>query len=155
MQHNWVSGADGRLTHAGHCFLLRTHRKVTIMTIANFVTVRMHPKLGVVLFDARAQLGLGPEAIRLFKVASRQSGTFRRDIVSKDLVPCPDPVLAEHEPIVTMYSEAREARRKPYCLQCRRHIGSVDASLCEDCASLKCSCGSCGCVSTSRRRKAA
>lgn len=125
------------------------------MAIASFVKVRMHPKLGVVLFDSRAQLGLGPEAIRLFKVASRQSGTFRRDIVSRDLEACPETALAEHEAIVEMYAEAREARRKPYCLRCRRHIGSVDASLCEECASLKCSCGSCACIATSRRRKAA
>ncbi|HSN73264.1 MAG TPA: hypothetical protein VLT59_17240 [Steroidobacteraceae bacterium] len=125
------------------------------MSIGNFLKVCVHPKLGIVLLDSRAQLGLGPDSVRLFKVASRQSGTFRKDIVTRDLAPCPAEVLAEHAAVVTTYSEARAARRKPYCTQCRRHIGSVDATLCEDCNALKCSCGSCGCVATSRRRKAA
>ena len=125
------------------------------MSIGHFLKVCVHPKLGIVLLDARAQLGLGPDALRLFKLETRQSGTFRRDIVNRDLKPCPHELFAAHETLVTMYSEAREARRKPYCLQCRRHIGSVDASLCEDCASLKCSCGACNCAVPARRRKAA
>jgi hypothetical protein len=127
----------------------------TVMSIGSFLKVCLHPKLGVVLVDSRAQLGLGPDAVRLFKVAARQSGTFRRDIVSRDLVTCPDDVLAPHRALVTTYTAARLARRKPYCPHCRRHIGSVDASLCEDCESLKCSCGACGCAERARRRKAA
>jgi hypothetical protein len=125
------------------------------MNPANDLKISRHPKLGVVIYDPRAQLGIGPDAVRLFKVASRRSGTFRREIVFRDLEACVADSLADEQPIVNAYSEARSTRRKPYCPRCRRHIGSVDAGLCADCHGLKCTCGACECVASGRRKRAA
>jgi len=116
--------------------------------------VRFHPKLGVVIYDPVAQMGLAGEQIRLFKVGSMGSGTFMRAIVNKDLAVCPVEAADEHAAAVTIYRTARAARRKPYCEQCRRHFGSVDFTVCTDCSSIRCTCGACGCGAT-RRRKAA
>ena len=37
----------------------------------------------------------------------------------------------------------------------RNFPGSVDFTVCTDCSAIRCTCGTCSCVSTSRRRKAA
>lgn len=117
---------------------------------ADSFQVYTHPKLGVVIYDPVAQMGLAREQMRLFKVGSMASSTFMRSIVSKDLTACED--LVEQ---VQTYRAARSSRRKPYCEQCRRHYGSVDFSVCSDCNAIRCTCGTCSCVSSSRRRKAA
>lgn len=117
--------------------------------------LRFHPRLGAVIYDAGAQMGLAADMLRLFKVSSASASTFKRDIVSRDLGPCPDDFDAAARQVLDAYRSARQSRRKPYCEQCRRHLGSVDVSLCPDCRSLKCSCGSCSCVVSTRKRKAA
>lgn len=110
-----------------------------------------HPKLGVVIYDPVAQMGLAREQMRLFKVETMGASTFLRAIVSKDLQ-ATDDAAAE---AVQAYRAARASRRKPYCEQCRRHYGSVDFSVCPECNSIRCTCGTCSCASSSRRRKAA
>jgi hypothetical protein len=115
--------------------------------------VRFHPKLGVVIYDALAQLGIAKEQMRLFKINSMSATTFRRDIVSKDLGVCEAEVMQESAMGVDAYRIARGARRKPYCENCRRHFGSVDFSVCTDCTAIRCACGTCSCVA--RKRKAA
>lgn len=117
--------------------------------------VCFHPKLGVVINDPVAQMGLAREQMRLFKVGPQMASTFMRSIVSKDLAPCTGEqlvVIAKH---VDAYRTARGARRKPYCEHCRRHYGSVDFTLCTDCSAIRCTCGTCSCVSSSRKKKAA
>jgi hypothetical protein len=116
--------------------------------------IQIHPKLGVVIYDPVAQMGLAKEQMRLFKVGSMSSTTFLRAIVSKDLVRCSEPT-AETSEAVDSYRVARVNRRKPYCEQCRRHFGSVDFTVCKECSSIRCTCGTCSCASSSRRRKAA
>lgn len=115
--------------------------------------VRFHSKLGVVIYDPIAQLGIAKEQMRLFKINSMSATTFRRDIVSKDLGVCEAETMQESAMGVEAYRNARIARRKPYCESCRRHFGSVDFSLCTDCSSIRCACGTCSCVA--RKRKAA
>jgi len=115
--------------------------------------VRFHPKLGVVIYDALAQLGIAKEQLRLFKINSMSATTFRRDIVSKDLGVCEAEVMQESAMGVDAYRIARGARRKPYCENCRRHFGTVDFSVCTDCTAIRCACGTCSCVA--RKRKAA
>jgi hypothetical protein len=122
---------------------------------ADAFQVFSHPKLGVVIYDPVAQMGLAREQMRLFKVGAMGASTFMRAIVSKDLAPCSVDVAAASETAVTTYRTARASRRKPYCEQCRRHFGSVDFTVCGDCANIRCTCGTCSCVSSSRRRKAA
>jgi hypothetical protein len=117
--------------------------------------VSFHPKLGAVIYDPVAQMGLAREQMRLFKLGSMGASTFMRDIVSKDLTPCPFDSLQEHAAAVDMYRSARTGRRKPYCEHCRRHYGSVDFTVCTDCSTIRCTCGTCSCASSSRRRKAA
>jgi hypothetical protein len=117
--------------------------------------VRFHPKLGVVISDPVAQMGLAKEQMRLFKIGEMISGTFMRSIVSKDLAPCSDEQERKTAESVEAYRIARAARRKPYCAQCRRHFGSVDFTLCTDCTAIRCTCGTCSCVAKVRRRKAA
>jgi hypothetical protein len=117
--------------------------------------LQFHPKLGVVIYDPVAQMGLAPEQMRLFKVGSMGATTFMRSIVSKDLTCCSDSQCAEHAGAVDSYRAARGGRRKPYCEHCRRHFGSVDFSVCKDCNTIRCTCGTCSCASSSRRRKAA
>jgi hypothetical protein len=117
--------------------------------------VRFHPKLGVVIYDPVAQMGLGGEQIRLFKVGSMGASTFMKAIVAKDLAPCPVDTADDNANAVTAYRAARGARRKPYCESCRRHFGSVDFTVCTDCSSIRCTCGTCSCASSSKRRKAA
>jgi hypothetical protein len=117
--------------------------------------VFVHPKLGVVIYDPVAQMGLAREQMRLFKVGSMGASTFMRAIVSKDLVACEDTTTGQHAEAVGSYRTARTSRRKPYCEQCRRHFGSVDFTVCSDCSAIRCTCGTCSCVSSSRRRKAA
>jgi hypothetical protein len=119
---------------------------------ADSIQVYAHPKLGVVIYDPVAQMGLAKEQMRLFKVGTMASSTFLRSIVSKDLKASEDSAGAEQ---VQAYRAARTGRRKPYCEQCRRHFGSVDFTVCADCNAIRCTCGTCACVSTSRRRKAA
>ncbi len=116
------------------------------------IQVFTHPKLGVVIYDPVAQMGLSQEQMRLFKLGTMGASTFMRSIVSKDLTTCEDSVDAGQ---VQVYRAARTGRRKPYCEQCRRHFGSVDFTVCADCSAIRCTCGTCSCVSTSRRRKAA
>lgn len=116
--------------------------------------VYVHPKLGVVIYDPIAQMGLAREQMRLFKVGAMGSSTFLRSIVSKDLSAAEGSAHGNAE-AVDAYRNARAGRRKPYCEQCRRHFGSVDFTVCGDCSSIRCTCGTCSCVSTSRRRKAA
>jgi|SRR3954451_16263262 hypothetical protein len=117
--------------------------------------VLMHPKLGVVIYDPVAQMGLAREQMRLFKVGSMGASTFMRSIVSKDLAAYDDPSAKKEGEAVATYRSARVSRRKPYCLQCRRHFGSVDFTVCGECSAIRCTCGTCSCVSSSRRRKAA
>ncbi len=117
---------------------------------ADSFQVFVHPKLGVVIYDPVAQMGLAREQMRLFKVGIMGSSTFLRSIVSKDLQPCEEAIEQ-----VQTYRAARSSRRKPYCEQCRRHYGSVDFTVCSDCNAIRCTCGTCSCVSSSRRRKAA
>lgn len=117
--------------------------------------VQFHPKLGVVIYDPVAQMGLAREQMRLFKVGSMTSSTFMRGVVSKDLGACTDGPANESAPAVETYRTARSSRRKPYCEQCRRHFGSVDFTVCADCSAIRCTCGACSCVTRSRRRKAA
>ncbi len=95
-------------------------------------------------------MGLAREQMRLFKIGTMASSTFLRAIVSKDLQACEEAVEQ-----VQAYRAARASRRKPYCEQCRRHYGSVDFSVCADCHSIRCTCGTCSCASSSRKRKAA
>lgn len=115
--------------------------------------VRFHSKLGVVVYDPLAQLGIAKEQMRLFKISTMSATTFRRDIVSKDLGVCEAEVMQESANGVDAYRTARTARRKPYCESCRRHFGSVDFSVCTECTSIRCACGTCSCVQ--RKRKAA
>jgi hypothetical protein len=122
---------------------------------ADAFQVFSHPKLGVVIYDPVAQMGLAREQMRLFKLGSMSASTFMRDIVSKDLAPCTVETVTESAPAVTSYRSARASRRKPYCEQCRRHFGSVDFTVCGDCTNIRCTCSKCSCASSSRRRKAA
>lgn len=117
--------------------------------------VQFHPKLGVVIYDPVAQMGLAKEQMRLFKLGSMSATTFMRSIVSKDLVQCPEAQGVENAAAVDSYRVARGGRRKPYCEHCRRHFGSVDFAVCHDCNTIRCTCGTCSCASSSRRRKAA
>jgi len=119
---------------------------------ADSIQIYRHPKLGVVLYDPVAQMGLTREQMRLFKVGTMASSTFLRAIVSKDLAACDDSASAEQ---IQIYRPARSSRRKPYCENCRRHFGSVDFAVCGDCNMIRCTCGTCSCASSSRRRKAA
>jgi len=117
--------------------------------------VFVHPKLGVVIYDPVAQMGLAREQMRLFKIGSMGASTFMRSIVSKDLATGSDDSIGQQAGAVATYRSARTSRRKPYCEQCRRHFGSVDFTVCTDCSAIRCTCGTCSCVSSSRRRKAA
>ncbi len=114
-----------------------------------------HQKLGVVIYDPVAQMGLAREQMRLFKISSMGASTFMRSIVSKDLAACSDGQSAEFANAVSLYRTARTGRRKPYCEHCRRHFGSVDFTVCSDCSTIRCTCGACSCASSSRRKKAA
>jgi hypothetical protein len=125
---------------------------VMIMSGDSF-QVRFHPKLGVVIYDPVAQMGLAGEQIRLFKVGAMGASTFMKAIVNKDLAPCPVDTADDNSNAVSAYRTARANRRKPYCEQCRRHFGSVDFTVCTDCSSIRCTCGTCSCVT--KRRKAA
>jgi hypothetical protein len=122
---------------------------------ADAFRVCFHPKLGVVIYDPVAQMGLSREQMRLFKVGSMGASTFMRGIVSKDLADCSEGQAGEHLAAVAAYRAARGGRRKPYCEHCRRHFGSVDFSVCADCSAIRCTCGTCSCASSSRKRKAA
>jgi hypothetical protein len=117
--------------------------------------VRFHPKLGIVIYDPVAQMGLAREQMRLFKLGAMGASTFMREIVSKDLGACEPQQAQEHAAGVDAYRTARTSRRKPYCEQCRRHFGSVDFTVCSDCGTIRCTCGTCSCASSTRRRKAA
>lgn len=117
--------------------------------------VCFHPKLGAVIYDPIAQMGLAREQMRLFKLDSMSASTFMRDIVSKDLGACAEEQASEQAAKVDMYRSARAGRRKPYCEQCRRHFGSVDFTVCSGCSTIRCTCGACSCASSSRRRRAA
>jgi hypothetical protein len=116
--------------------------------------VHIHPKLGLVIYDPIAQMGLASEQMRLFKIGSMGASTFLRSIVSKDLEPCKELSAQESAKAVDAYRTARAGRRKPYCEECRRHFGSVDFTVCLDCSTIRCTCGKCSCVSTRRRKLA-
>jgi hypothetical protein len=117
--------------------------------------IYFHPKLGVVIYDPVAQMGLAREQMRLFKVGAMGASTFMRSIVSKDLCACGESQAHDHAAALDAYRAARGGRRKPYCEHCRRHFGSVDFTVCSDCNTIRCTCGTCSCASSSRRKKAA
>jgi hypothetical protein len=122
---------------------------------ADAFQIHFHPKLGVVIYDPVAQMGVAPEQMRLFKLNTMSATTFLRSIVNKDMSPISQDQASEHVTALDAYRNARAARRKPYCEQCRRHFGSVDFAVCKSCTSIRCTCGTCACASSSRRRKAA
>jgi hypothetical protein len=128
---------------------------VAAIMAADTFQIFSHPKLGIVIYDPVAQMGLAREQMRLFKLGTMGASTFMRAIVSKDLAPSSADVASATETAVTHYRSARANRRKPYCEQCRRHFGSVDFTVCSDCSGIRCTCGTCSCASSSRRRKAA
>ena len=74
---------------------------------ADAFQVFSHPKLGVVIYDPVAQMGLAREQMRLFKVGAMGASTFMRAIVSKDLAPCSVDVATASETAVTTYRTAR------------------------------------------------
>lgn len=47
--------------------------------------VGTHPKLGLVLYDKRSQIGVPPGFVRLFVVAESRMGKFKRDIARSGL----------------------------------------------------------------------
>ena len=69
-----------------------------------------HPKLGVVIYDPVAQMGLAREQMRLFKVGAMGASTFVRDIVSKDLGACGDEQSRQNAAAVSTYRAARVSR---------------------------------------------
>jgi len=146
LQHNCTSFLPS--------FSFPLHCEVLAMS-ADAFQVHFHPKLGVVIYDPVAQMGLAPEQMRLFKINSMGATTFLRSIVNKDMAPISDTQATEHGTALDAYRSARAARRKPYCEQCRRHFGSVDFTVCKGCTAIRCTCGTCSCASSSRRRKAA
>ena len=72
--------------------------------------VCFHPKLGVVISDPVAQMGLAREQMRLFKLAPMSASTFMRAIVSKDLSPCSAEQLQTNATAVETYRAARSGR---------------------------------------------
>jgi len=162
LQHNdgcWRAPATSSDPDFGFQFsnvraLFRTRLRVHVMSADPF-QVQFHPKLGVVIYDPVAQMGISKEQLRLFKLESMTATTFVRAIVSKDLTACPQAEGVANASGVDSYRAARGGRRKPYCEHCRRHFGSVDFAVCKDCNAIRCTCGTCSCASGARRRKAA
>lgn len=110
------------------------------------IWVGYHPKVGPVIFNPRSQRGLEQDRVRLYKLDEKCSGTFIKEIVRSNLV-VPDGALwFRIEPAVAGYVAAFARRRRiTHCFNCKRHLDSVDFSLCESCGWIRCSCGACGC----------
>ncbi len=96
--------------------------------------VHFHPKLGVVIYDPVAQMGLAREQMRLFKVGSMTSSTFMRGIVSKDLNPCEVSRPARARPRSSRIGLPAPAVASRTASRAARHYGSVDFTVCSDCS---------------------
>ena len=111
-----------------------------------------HRKLGLLIFDPRAQLEVDSGRVRLFSVADHGSRLFMADLArTRSLWSSPDSHVDEMRRAVVEYGRARERQRETHCYWCRRDINSVDFSLCRRCGWIRCACGHCGCRYRDRR----
>jgi hypothetical protein len=101
-------------------------------------------KLGLVIFDPRAQLNVSPEAVRLFVWRERRMGLFTRKVARGRLTGESElHRVGNSERIAAAYLALRI--RSTHCYACKRDLNSVSFSQCPSCQWIRCECRACGC----------
>jgi hypothetical protein len=95
--------------------------------------VGVHPKLGPLIYDEGAQLNLGENEIRLWKIKEQRSAVFVKSIVRNKLENPDEKTAAFVQLGVAIYVSIMGKRRVTHCFACKRHLDSVDFGLCEKC----------------------
>ena len=102
-------------------------------------------KLGFLIYDPSAQLGLAEDQVRLFIVKEMRSVPFFKKISRTKFVQCNEEELSSLKKAVYAYANLRLNQRVTHCYRCKKDLNSVDFSICNRCAWIRCSCGACGC----------
>ncbi len=109
------------------------------------VWVGVHPKMGVLLFDPRAQVAVSANKVRLYVWSEQRMATFVKDTVY-DYLAQTDPDAVASSPFkaaAESYSTLRA--RFTHCYRCKNDLNSIDFRLCKACRWIKCECDACGC----------
>lgn len=102
-------------------------------------------KLGLLIYDPNAQFDVPEDKIRLFKIDQQQSGTFLKEVIRTKLTKCTENELRIIRDEVEKYSIIRKNQRVAHCYYCKKHLDSVDFSICKECKWIRCSWNACGC----------
>ena len=105
----------------------------------------VHPKMGVLIYDPRAQLVVAQDKVRLYVWSEQRMATFLKSIV-RDRLAQGDSESEDVGPLkesAEFYFGLRE--RFTHCYRCKHDLNSIDFELCGACRWIKCECGACGC----------
>jgi hypothetical protein len=110
------------------------------------VWVGVHPKMGVLIYDPRAQVGVAQEKVRLYVCSEQRMATFLKSIVRDRLaqrgLQSEDGGLLKES--AQIYFGLRG--RFTHCYKCKADLNSIDFELCSVCQWIKCECAACGCA---------
>jgi hypothetical protein len=112
---------------------------------ATEVWVGIHPKMGVLIYDPRAQVAVAQNKVRLFVWSEQRMATFLKSIVR-------NPLASENTEATDVGPLKDSAEfyfglqgRFTHCYKCKRDLNSIDFEVCKVCRWIKCECAACGC----------
>jgi hypothetical protein len=105
----------------------------------------VHPKMGVLIYDPRAQVAVPDDKVRLYVCSERRTATFLKTIVRDRLAQgaSASENVEMLQGAVEVYSALRG--RFTHCYSCKRNLNSIEFQLCDACGWIRCECGACGC----------
>lgn len=107
--------------------------------------IGVHPKMGILIYDPRAQVAIAEDKVRLYVWSEQRMATFLKSIV-RDRLAQADSESHDVGPLqesAEFYFGLRG--RFTHCYRCSRDLNSIDFGLCRVCRWIKCECGACGC----------
>ena len=103
------------------------------------------PQVGLLIYDPEAQRDVEDAYVRLFDLTEEKTSLYAKDIIRDKLVEMNLKEFEILEKAISKYSKARSNQRVTHCYACRKHLDSVDFSICSKCSWIRCACGACGC----------
>ena len=113
------------------------------------IWIGSHADIGLFIYDEETQSGLNDKKIRIFKLEQWAASTFLKQTFKSgisDFSISIDAVVLEQ---INEYEKMWENTRVTHCYACKRHLSSMDFSICKKCGWIKCKCDACGCGYTS------
>jgi hypothetical protein len=103
------------------------------------------PQVGLLIYDPEAQIGVEDAYVRLFDLTEEKTSLYSKAIIRNKLVEMNLEEFEILEKAISKYSRTRSNQRVTHCYACRKHLDSVDFSICSKCSWIRCACGACGC----------